>query len=147
MKRIVCSILSTLTLFIALSCNKSDDKTSVIASLGVSVKGTEDVIEIPKRQSKSFEVNLTSDPGPEEALIVTLGANAELVAKYNAAHGTDYQLLPAEAYDLPATPFLLPRYNKVSSLESITLKGAGCIPGEIYLLPLVANKVEGMAAY
>lgn len=147
MKRIVCSILSALTVFMALSCSNSDEKTPVVASLGVYVKDAGDVIEIPKRQSKTFEVNLTSDPGPEEALMVTLGANADLVEKYNAAHGTSYQMLPAEAYDLPSTPFLLPRYNKISSLESITLKGAGCVPEEIYILPLVANKVEGSAAY
>ncbi len=147
MKRIVCSILSALTLFIALSCNNSDEKATITASLGVSVKNAGDVIEIPKRQSQTFEVNLTSDPGPEEALIVTLGANADLVEKYNAAHGTAYQMLPAEAYDLPTTPFILPRYNKTSSLETITLKGAGCVPGDIYILPLVANKVEGTAAY
>lgn len=147
MKRTVGAILTAISIFAVLSCNKDGDKTPATAVLGVSVKDAAGVIEIPKRQSKTFEVKLTSDPGPEEGLIVTLGANADLVEKYNAAHGTSYQMLPAEAYSLPSTPFLLPRYNKVSSLETITLKGQGCVPGETYLLPLVADKVEGGAAY
>ena len=147
MKKIVGLALVALTMFSALSCKNDNEQSGPAAVLGVSVKGIENVVEIPRRQSQTFEVQLTSAPGPYNALTVRIGGSAELVEKYNAAHGTSYEMLPAEAYDLPAIPFLLPRYNKVSSLETITLKGAGCVPEQIYLLPLVPVKVEGDATY
>lgn len=147
MKKIVGLALVALTMFSALSCKNDNEQSGPAAVLGVSVKGIENVVEIPRRQSQTLEVQLTSAPGPYNALTVRIGGSAELVEKYNAAHGTSYEMLPAEAYDLPAIPFLLPRYNKVSSLETITLKGAGCVPEQIYLLPLVPVKVEEDATY
>ncbi|MBR5956421.1 MAG: DUF1735 domain-containing protein [Bacteroidales bacterium] len=149
MKKILGIILILLPCFLAPSCNKEGNgkESGNVAVLSVNVKGADEVIEITKRQSKAFEVNVTANPGPDDALIITLGVNKDLVEKYNSENGTSYELLPAEAYTLPSNSFLLPRYNKVSSLESLTLKGAGCVAGEIYLLPIVASKIEGKATY
>lgn len=149
MKKILGIILILLPCFLSLSCKKdgNGENSGNVAVLSVNVKGADEVIEITKRQSKTFEVDVTANPGPDDALIITLGVNKDLVEKYNSENGTSYELLPAEAYTLPSNRFLLPRYNKVSSLESLTLKGAGCVAGEIYLLPIVATKVEGKAAY
>lgn len=141
-------MLLSLSVLLPLSCDKDNGgKSDITAQLGVSIGQTEEVIEVVKRQSKTFDIAVVSNPGPAEALIVTIGANAELVDAYNAENGTSYEMLPASAYEIPSDPFLIPRYNKKSTLSSFSLKGVGCEPNQIYLLPLVVEKVEGEAAY
>ena len=148
MKKISSILLLSLSVLLPLSCdNDNNGNSDITAQLGVSIGQTEEVIEVIKRQSKTFDIAVVSNPGPAEALIVTIGANAELVDAYNEANGTSYEMLPASAYEIPSDPFLIPRYNKKSTLSSFSLKGVGCEPNQIYLLPLVVDKVEGDAAY
>ncbi len=144
MKRIASFLLVLLPLVFTLSCkDKEDSQKAQKASLSVVVTGADGVVSVPMYQSRSLDVKVTAEPGPAEALNVTIGASAELVASYNAQHGTSYTLLPADAYEIPSAPFVLPRYNKASPVATLRLKGAGCELDKEYILPIVVTKAEG----
>lgn len=156
MKRIALFVLILIPCLFTLSCNKDKEngggggngKTSGNkASLGIVVNDAEGIIEVPQRQSKSFNMMVTAEPGPDDAITVKVGVDAGLVNTYNTDHGTAYKMLPAEAYELPSAGFLLPRYNKQSAYATLQLKGFGCDLEQVYVLPLVIAKVEGSAAY
>lgn len=144
MKRIASLLLVLLPLVFTLSCKEKEDPQKVEkASLSVVVTGADGVVTVPMYQSRSLDVKVTAEPGPAAALNVTVGTSAELVASYNAQHGTSYALLPADAYELPSAPFVLPRYNKTSPVATLRLKGAGCELDKEYILPIVVAKAEG----
>ena len=52
-------------------------------------------------------------------------------------------MLPADAFEIPSSPFVLPRYNKESATAQLRLKGQGCELDKVYLLPIVVTKAEG----
>lgn len=136
---------------LALSCEElgqeggSDNSNAAV--LGISVTDLPQVVEVPENQSQSFEVIVVANPGPSEAIQVTLGTDETLVAKYNAAYGTAYEMLPATAFELPSSALMIMKYNKTSVPGSIKLIGAGCEVGKTYVLPVVVASVKGNAAY
>ena len=136
---------------LALSCEKPGQEgggdNSGAAVLGISVTDLPAVVEVPENQSQSFEVVVIANPGPSEAIQVTLGTDESLVAKYNAAYGTAYEMLPAAAFELPSSALMIMKYNKASVPGSIKLIGAGCEVGKTYVLPVVVASVKGNAAY
>lgn len=144
MKRIASLVLILLPFVFTLSCKEKEDPQEVKpASLTVVVTGADGVVTVPMYQIKEFDVKVTAEPGPEASLSVTLGGDATQVAAYNSAHGTSYTMLPSDAFELPATPFVLPRYNKTSPVATLRLKGTGCEIDKEYLLPIVVDKAEG----
>ena len=136
---------------LALSCEELGQEggsdNSDAAVLGVSITNLPAVVEIPENQSQSFEVIVVANPGPSEAIQVSLGTDETLVAKYNAAYGTAYEMLPATAFELPSSALMIMKYNKTSVPGSIKLIGAGCEVGKTYVLPVVVASVKGNAAY
>ena len=51
--------------------------------------------------SYGFDVNIASPNPPAQDITVTLAVDKVALDKYNAAHGTTYQLLPPALYQLP----------------------------------------------
>ena len=150
MKKIISLLMIPVMGLLALSCEKEPGQeggNSGAAVLGISVTGLPEVVEVPENQSQSFEVVVISNPGPSEAIQVTLGTDESLVAKYNAAYGTAYEMLPTAAYELPSSALMVMKYNKISVPSSLKLIGAGCEVGKTYLLPVVVASVKGNAAY
>ena len=147
MKRYIASISLILLALLALSCNKEKETgTGKTAVLGVSVKKTTDVIVVPQRQTRNFDVVVTSSPGPDDHLEVSVAVDPSLVEVYNAKNGTNYQMLPSTAYELRTARLIIPRYNHKSTAVKLSLKGRGCEQDQTYLLPLVVGKVVGTAA-
>ena len=143
MKRIVTIVLILLPCVLTFSCKQPEPEKIEKASLGVEVLNLSGVVEVPMRQAKTFDIRVVADPGPSAALNVTLGPDASMVSKYNLAYGTEYKMLPAEAFEIPSSPFVLPRYNKESATAQLRLKGQGCELDQVYLLPIVITKAEG----
>ena len=116
MKRYIASISLILFALLALSCNKEKETgTGKTAVLGVSVKKTTDVIVVPQRQTRNFDVVVTSSPGPDDHLEVSVAVDPSLVEVYNAKNGTNYQMLPSTAYELRTARLIIPRYNHTRS--------------------------------
>lgn len=151
MKKILSLFMIPVMGLLALSCEKPGQEgggdNSGAAVLGVSITNLPEVVEIPENQSQSFEVIVVANPGPSEAIQVTLGTDESLVAKYNSANGTAYEMLPSAALELPSSALMIMKYNKTSVPGSIRLIGAGCEVGKTYVLPVVVASVKGNAAY
>ena len=145
MKRIAILVSVLFSCLFAVSCNKDDNgkNNADPAQLGIAVKDVEGVIVVPKSQTKTLELTVVADPKSAEAYTITLGANPGLVASYNAANGTSYQMLPAEAYSFTSTTVMLPRYGAKSTTCELRLKGEGCVLDQVYLLPVVIDGVQG----
>lgn len=74
---------------------------------------------------------------------VTFKADPTKVDEYNKENGTDYEMAPAECYDLSAATVMLPRYNTVSSTAKVTVSTDGIPDAQTYLLPIVIDRIEG----
>ncbi|MBP5397037.1 MAG: DUF1735 domain-containing protein [Bacteroidales bacterium] len=151
MKKLTSFLLILATCLMVFSCKKDEaaggGSTSKVAVLSIVVNDLPAIVEVPQHQTLPFETQVASNPGPESALQITLGADESLVASYNAAHGTSYQMLPATAFEFSSGQLLLSRYNKKSTKGSLSLKGEDCTPDQVYLLPVVIKAVSGSAAY
>lgn len=149
MKKFISLLLIPVMGLLALSCEKEQgqEQPAGKAVLGVSVENLPELVELPQNQSVSFTMYVVAEPGPSDALKVTLAADPTFVDEYNMTMGTAYQMLPAEAYEIVASDLMLMRYNKQSVPGTLKLKGAGCEIGQTYLLPIVVDKVQGTAEY
>jgi len=81
--------------------------------------------------------------GPTDAphdLNVRFAINEENVSAYNETHGTDYELLPSEAFSLERTEAIIPSGNRSTGDLRLTLKpGAYLTLFKTYLLPLTLD--------
>lgn len=152
MKRIFTPIASLLVMLSAFSCNEyieNTDNPSVKGVIGVAAFEGSDALgavttyEIGKRQAKTINLKAAAEEVSGTGLKVTFGTNPELVAVYNEANGTSYEMLPGEAYRFTGQEVLMPRYNKFSAQDQLTLIGQGCVEDQLYLLPVTITKVVG----
>lgn len=144
MKRIFSLALVLVPCLFTFSCKKGgEDVPAEPAQLGVKVKNAEAIYEIPKSQSKSIELTVVADPTSAEAYNISLAASQSLVATYNLANGTDYEMLPASAFTFVTNTVTLPKYNATSSSCELRLKGEGCVQDQVYVLPVAIENVQG----
>lgn len=148
MKKILIPVLSLLMAAFAVSCTEQEpDYSGMRAVLGIEVADMQDLYQVNKRQQKTVNLKVTAEEISGTTLNVIIGVNPDLVATYNEAHGTDYVMLPAEAYSFVDREVMLPRFNKISSLGVLNLIGKGCVSEKTYLLPVVIEKVDGSENY
>lgn len=149
MKKVLGFITIVLLSAIALSCDKEkgEQETAETAKLSVVVNDAKAIYEVPQYQGVNVTLAVAADPVSEESYTITLAAKPDLVNSYNAANGTSYKAIPAEAYSLPSTSLMLIRYSTTSSTCDLRLKGEGCVEGETYLLPIVVGTVSGGTNY
>ena len=146
MKRIALLVSALLPVLFAVSCGKEgkeNGKDAVPAVLGVEVKDALSIYEVPKNQSVSISLIVTANPVSEEAYTISLGTKANLVASYNSANGTSYELLPSTAYTLSSSTLMLTRYSAKSTACELRLSGNGCEQDKVYVLPVVIEGVQG----
>ena len=144
MKKIAILVSVLLPCIFALSCNKEKGEEEVKpAELSVVISDAQAIYEVPKNQSVSVNLVVVPDPVSAEAYTITLAANQGLVATYNAANNTSYQMLPSSAYSIAGTSVMLTRYGTQSTNCEIRLKGDGCELDTVYLLPITIDGVQG----
>ncbi len=112
----------------------------------LSIEGVGETIGLMAPKTKSFPITIKADSKADQLLTFTIAPNPDKVAAYNKAHGTDYEMVPGEAYELSTKEFMLPRYNEVGSTGTLTIKANG-LPddGKTRVLPISIVKVEGDA--
>ena len=142
----------SLGVLLALSaCNDSDGGNTIyIPNAGALVKVNFYIEDEP--YVETFTVKVTADHypdlNPEGSPVdatVYLEADPEKVAEYNAAKGTDYPVLPADAYVVAPSTVI-----KAGQIESapitITINSKGNMEPFIeYLLPVSIVSAEGLA--
>ena len=114
------------------------------AEVSLSIDGVSETIGLMAPKTKAYTMTIKAATKADQLLTFTVGANPDKVAAYNAAHGTDYEMVPGEAYELSTKEFYLPRYNEKGSTGTLTLKANG-LPddGKTRVLPISITKVEG----
>ena len=112
----------------------------------LSIEGVGETFGLMAPKTKSFPITIKADTKADQLLTFTVAPNPDKVAAYNAANGTDYEMVPGDAYELSTKEFMLPRYNTVSSSGTLTIKANG-LPddGKTRVLPISITKVEGDA--
>ena len=139
-----------------MSCNEDVTRqigTDMKGVLGVAAfeSGAQlDVVstyEVGKRQAKSFSLKAYAEEVCGVALKVTFGTDASYVDVYNEANGTNYQMLPGDAFAFGESDVLMPRFNVYSAESKLTLIGQGCEEDVFYLLPVTITKVVGSENY
>lgn len=138
-----------LVALLAVSCRKEYDyekkiKIDTPAVFAFDIESMEDTVVLMSPRTKSYTVKVKATSVADDLLTLTIGSDPSKVVAYNRAHGTDFEAVPGDAFELTTDQLLLPRYNKVSSTSTLTLKSSA-LPedGQTRILPLTITKVEG----
>lgn len=150
MKKIFAQVLLLLMVFSAVSCNpEKEDYSDLKGVLGLKAENMPEVgiFEVDERQQKTVNIKVAAESICGSTLTITLGVDPELVAAYNEANNTDYEMLPSDSYSFVDDEVMLPYFNTESSLGQINLIGRGCIENQVYVLPVVISSVTGSDNY
>ncbi|MEO8110295.1 MAG: DUF1735 domain-containing protein [Ginsengibacter sp.] len=88
--------------------------------------------------------NLASVNLPKSPVTVTIGVDDALIAAYNTANGTSFELLPANAYKLGTTTLTIPAGEQYAT-TSIEVYQSMVDPAKSYLLPVSIKDAGGIA--
>lgn len=82
---------------------------------------------------------LHSDQAPSTPLMGSITVDESYVTAYNAEHGTAYQMMPDNIYEIPAADFIIAQGRTESNTVNINFLGTvyGLEKGVSYLLPIV----------
>ena len=127
------------------SCsNEKEQEPQVPAVLSIQNCVTEpELVSLLTPNTLKVEIRAHADVHSDQMLTIYFGPAPDYVDKYNAKHGTDLVLLPAEAYTIDSESVLLPRFNESSSTINIEIFSEKIPTAESYLLPITITKVEG----
>lgn len=92
----------------------------------------------------NITVNLASVNLPASPVNITIGVDEPLIAAYNAANGTNFIVLPSNAYTLKSTALIIPKGQQyvTTTLEIYQDK---LDPSKSYLLPVSIKDASGKA--
>lgn len=116
------------------------------AEISLSIEGVNETIGLMAPKTRAFPITIKANTIADQLLTFTVAPNPDKVADYNKANGTDYEMVPGDAYELSTKVFYLPRYNTQGSTGTVTIKAIG-LPddGKTRVLPISITKVEGDA--
>ena len=116
------------------------------AEISLSIEGVNETIGLMAPKTRAFPITIKANTIADQLLTFTVAPNPDKVADYNKANGTDYEMVPGDAYELSTKVFYLPRYNTQGSTGTVTIKANG-LPddGKTRVLPISITKVEGDA--
>ena len=116
------------------------------AEISLSIEGVNETIGLMAPKTRAFPITIKANTIADQLLTFTVAPNPDKVAEYNKANGTDYEMVPGDAYELSTKEFYLPRYNTVGSTGTVTIKANG-LPddGKTRVLPISITKIEGDA--
>ena len=78
-------------------------------NLNVDVNGD---VELMAPKTKAYTITVQAKEIADDNLTFTIKVNPDKVQEYNKANGTDYEIVPAEAYSISTNTLYLPRYNR-----------------------------------
>ncbi len=94
--------------------------------------------------SYTITANLASVNLPKSPVNVTIGVDASLIATYNAANGTNFLLLPTDAYTLASTSLTIPAGQQYAT-TTLEVYQSNVDPSKSYLLPISITDASGKA--
>ena len=145
MKRIT-SYLLLLSFALAFTACREKEQPTVSTMKGVlyaALDGADETVELLPNKSKTFNLLAKAEAVSDVYMTISFKVDPDAVATYNAAHGTDYELLPSSAFEILGNTVMLPRYNKASSSARLRITASGLVEDKVYVLPVTIDKVEG----
>jgi hypothetical protein len=145
MKRITTYLL-LLCVALAFSACREKEQPAVSTMKGVFyafVDGAEETVELLPNKSKTFTLLARAEAVSDVYLTFSFKVDPDAVATYNAAHGTDYEMLPSSAFEFIDNTVMMPRYNKASSSARLRITASGLEEEKVYVLPVTIDKVTG----
>lgn len=139
--------ISVMAIFL-ISCEEKYEyrevtKIDAPAEVCLNIEGVSNVISLMAPKTKSFTITLKANSIADDFLSCKISADFSKVAEYNKSHGTSYEAVPAEAFELSTSELILPRYNIISSTSQLVLKSANMPEdGSIHVLPISINTIE-----
>ena len=88
--------------------------------------------------------NLASVNPPKSPVTITIGVEGALVAAYNTANGTDFELLPDSAYTLAANSLTIPAGEQYAA-TTLEVYQSKIDPAKSYILPISITEGGGIA--
>ena len=149
MKKYIVHFLMLTLAVAAVSCTKNEGEQQPVAQMkgmfyASSLSGNE-IIEITPGKTKTIGIQAKADTlngsVSDIKLTIALKGEADAVASYNQAHGTNYPACPGSAYEFVTNEVMMPRYGVTSTSAKLRLSTAGLEDDQIYLLPVVIDKV------
>src|SRR6185312_2638325 len=92
--------------------------------------------------SYSIIADLASVNLPASPIKVTLGIDTSLIAAYNTANGTNFQLLPKDAYSIASTSLTIPQGEQYAT-TTLNVYQSKVDPAKSYLLPVSITDASG----
>lgn len=144
-------LISSLVLAMAgfLSCSQNENEGyNETAVLSVVSSAGDEVVGALLGNSKTVSLRAAAATVAGEPLKISFRVDESLVATYNQANGTAYEMAPASCYNLGSDEVIMPRYGKSSSTATLTFTAREEMPMDVkYLLPVVIDKVSGYDNY
>ena len=149
MKKISFSLLLPALLLLAVSCSGICDKEQPAGTMkGVfyaDIPGEKTLIEIVPGGSKTYNLRACAQGGQVSDVVMNFSfkADPDLVAAYNAALGTSYQMCPGSAYEFVTNEVMMPRYGRSSTTARLKVTASGMEDGVDYILPVTIDGATG----
>ncbi len=94
--------------------------------------------------SYTIQANLASVNLPKSPVTITIGVDDALLAAYNTANGTSFELLPSDAYTIGGTSLTIPAGQQYAN-TSLQVYQSKIDPAKSYLLPISIKDAGGIA--
>ena len=70
------------------------------AEISLSIEGVNETIGLMAPKTRAFPITIKANTIADQLLTFTVAPNPDKVADYNKANGTDYEMVPGDAYEL-----------------------------------------------
>ena len=145
MKRIATYLL-LLSYALAFTACREKEQPTVSTMKGVFyawLDGADETVELLPNKSKTFTLLAKAEAVSDVYLTFSFKVDPDAVAGYNAAHGTNYEMLPSSAFEFIGNTVMMPRYNASSSSAKLRITASGLEEDKTYVLPVTSDKVTG----
>ena len=145
MKKIFYLLISTLP-FLAVSCQETEPVPGTMKGVFYAdIPGEKSLVELAPEGSKTYNLRACAQGSnvSDVAMNFSFKADPDLVARYNSANGTDFQMCPGSAYEFVTNEVMMPRYGKSSTTAKVKVTASGLEEGVNYILPVTIDKATG----
>lgn len=145
MKRIFFALSALLAAVV--SCTEKEPTVQDEATVATYylVSNQTEVASLAENRSKDVNLNVKAreSVGGSSNLTFNLKTDLTQVDAYNAANGTDYLPMPADAFSFEKPSVTIARYGVNSTTTKVTLVAKGLQAGKTYVLPVSIDEVTG----
>lgn len=145
MKRIFFALSALLAAVVSCTEKEPTGQDEATVATYYLVSNQTEVATLAENRSKDVNLNVKAreSVGGTSNLTFNLKTDLSQVDAYNAANGTDYLPMPADAFSFEKPSVTIARYGVNSTTTKVTLVAKGLEAGKTYVLPVSIDEVTG----